>query len=169
LNVRLLAGRSHGTLLVAAVCGLMTLGERPAAAQTWNPVWTSVTYTWNVGTTFNPMSTSIPVTVASIPASTAICGVAVNVSPAFVASSGSGITSLTVQVGSSVSDPVTNAFSLAFPMLASGYSLTDQLKLTTTSTYNLTVLFAANANIGSGTAPHLTAGSVKVSYCTVAI
>jgi hypothetical protein len=149
-------------LLAASV--LIAIGGTPLTAQTWN----SMTYNFS-DALFKTASTTLTNSPVTFTVPTAICGLTVNVSAAFA---GTGITTLTVQAGSSVNDTPQTAFSLPFSMLtpvSPGYSLTNQLKLTTTANYSLNVVFTSNVNFGNGTTSVLTGGQVKVSYCYIAI
>jgi hypothetical protein len=147
--------------------GLLVLGQQSSFAQ--SPMWTSKTYASTNALFSGSGAAALSVTdTISLPASTAICGLSVNVTTPFTSMT---ITAFTIQVGSSVADPSVMAFSLPFSLMPTlpAVSLTDQLKVVTAGSYNLLVQFTANMSIGFTGGTYLMAGNVKVSYCTIGI
>jgi hypothetical protein len=150
------SGTYDGANLVGSSCG----GGNVAACTTY-----TVTYS---NAAFSAAASSVPVTLAALPARGKITGVTIKHSTAFA---GAGVTSTVVSVGDGNTpyNQYASQFDVFQAVSATAFQDSSQFKSTTMAASNIVAWFTANTNWGSGSATVLTAGSVDFAVCTVVL
>ena len=113
---------------------------------------------------FSAAASSVPVTLAALPARGKILGVNIKHSTAFA---GTGVTSVVVSVGDGNTpyNQYASQFDIFQAVSATAFQDSSQFKTTTMAASNIVAWFTANVNFGTV----LTAGAVDISICTVVL